>query len=74
MLKQAIEFYSKAYKLYPDLEKNVEDVLGSYVDPLTDEEKSRICSEMSTEKRWLVGYRGDVPACKSNTKLFCIIS
>ena len=53
----------------------MEDVLGSYVDPLTDEEKSRICSEMSAEKRWLVGYRGDVPACKSNnTKLLCIIS
>ena len=64
MLKQATEFYSKAYKLYPDLEKNVEDVLGSYVDPLTDEEKSKICSEMSAAKRWLVGFRNDVTACK----------
>lgn len=65
MLKQATDFYSKAYKLYPDLEKNAGDVLSSYVDPLTDEEKSKICSDMSAAKRWLVGFRDDAnTACK----------
>lgn len=53
--KEAMHFYDDAFRLYPELEKNSELILGEETDPLTQNEK-KILLAMPEAKQHLIGF------------------